>query len=166
MKSKITIFLLISLINITSGFSHPYFVSSTEVRIHPDTKTFDVSCSMFTEDLETALKSIYSNKSDIKKDIGAKELLEIIFKYIDARLEIKIGGIKQPYSLIGCENQEESTWCYLEGKFSGDSKTVGITNSILFDFLEAQTNMVHVYWGEERQSHKLNNPDKTVEFVF
>jgi len=121
---------------------------------------------MFTEDLESALKSIYSNKSDIKKDIGVKELLDIIYKYIEARLEIKIGEEKQSYSLIGCENQEESTWCYLEGKFTSDSKTVNITNSLLFDFLEAQTNMVHVYWGEERQSTKLNNPNKTAEFVF
>jgi hypothetical protein len=141
-------------------------VSSTEIHIHPESKSFDISCSMFTEDLESALKSIYANKSDIKKDIGARELLDIIFKYIEAHFELKIGGEKQSYTLIGCENQEESTWCYLEGKFTVESKTVAVTNSLLFDFLEAQTNMVHVHWGEERKSTKLNNPNKTAEFVF
>lgn len=147
-------------------YSHPYFVSSTEIHIHPETQSFDISCSMFTEDLESALKSIYANKSDLKKDIDARELLDMIYKYLDARLEIRIGGEKQIYQLVGCENQEESTWCFLEGKLTNNSKSVHVVNSVLFDFLEEQTNMVHVYWEEERQSSKLNNPNKTAEFVF
>jgi hypothetical protein len=166
MKGKITIFLLIALASWIRAYSHPYFVSSTEIHIHPENKSFDVSCSMFTEDLESALKSIYANKADLKQDIGAKELLDMIYQYIQARLEIKVGGEKQTYELVGCENQEESTWCYLEGTLTSDNKSVSIVNSVLFDFLEAQTNMVHVYWGEERQSVKLNNPHKTAEFVF
>ncbi len=165
MKNKFTLFLFI-ILSISSGFSHPYFVSSTEIRIHPDKNSFDISCSMFTDDLESALKSIYANKLDIKKNIGAQELLDIIFTYVEKRLEIKIGGEKQIYTLVGCENQEESTWCYLEGKITNQTKNISISNSILFDFLDEQTNMVHVYWGDERQSSKLNNPAKTAEFNF
>jgi hypothetical protein len=166
MKNKITIFLLVALCSFTQGFSHPYFVSSTEVHIYPDKKTFDISCSMFTEDLETALKSIYSNKTDLKKNIDAKELLDMILTYIRARLELKVGGEKQTYGLVGCENQDESTWCYLEGNLTNTSAVISVSNSILFDFLPEQTNMVHVYRGEERKSTKLNNPNKLAEFVF
>jgi len=165
MKNKFTLFLFI-IVSITRGFSHPYFVSSTEIRIHPDKNSFDVSCSMFTDDLESALKSIYSSKLDIKQNIGAQDLLDMIFAYVQKRIEIKIGGEKQIFTLVGCENQEESTWCYLEGKLTNNTKNITVTNSILFDFLEEQTNMVHVYWGEERKSSKLNNPSKIVEFSF
>lgn len=165
MKNKFTLFLFI-ILSISHGYSHPYFVSSTEIHIHPDKKTFDVSCSMFTDDLESALKAVYSSKLDVRQNIGAQELLDMIFSYVEKRLEIKVGDEKQIYTLVGCENQEESTWCYLEGKLTSQHKNISVTNSLLFDFLEEQTNMVHVYWGEERKSSKLNNPGKVAEFSF
>lgn len=121
---------------------------------------------MFTDDLESALKSVYSSKLDVRQNIGAQELLDMIFSYVEKRLEIKAGGEKQIYTLVGCENQEESTWCYLEGKLTDQNKNISVTNSLLFDFLEEQTNMVHVYWGEERKSSKLNNPSNLAEFSF
>ncbi len=121
---------------------------------------------MFTEDLESAIKSLYITNTNLQKELGAKEVLELIFKYVNARLEISLGTEKQTYSLVGCENIEESTWCYLEGDLTTESKQVSIANSLLFDFLEGQTNMVHVYWDEERQSSKLGNPNKLAEFSF
>lgn len=166
MKSKFSLFFLILFALINKGYTHPYFVSITEVHINPDKKTFDISCSMFTEDLESAIKSIYITKTDLKKELGAKEVLDLIYQYINSRLIVSIGGERQNYTLVGCENQEESTWCYLEGSFSSTVKTVSISNSLLFDFLEEQTNMVHVLWNEERQSIKLNNPNKLAEFSF
>lgn len=151
---------------VNQAYAHPYFVSVTEVHLHSREKKFDVSCSMFTEDLESAIKSIYVTNTNLQKELGAKEVLDLIYKYVSVRLEINVGGEKQPYSLVGCENIEESTWCYLEGELSSTNKQVRITNSLLFDFLDEQTNMVHVYWDEERQSIKLNNPNKLAEFSF
>ena len=121
---------------------------------------------MFTEDLESAMKSIYITKTDLQKELGAKEVLDLIYKYISARFEIALDGKKQTYTLVGCENQEESTWCYLEGACTSLDGKVTITNSLLFDFLEEQMNMVHVYWNDERKSSKLNNPNKVAAFSF
>lgn len=166
MKYKVILLLLIGQCCASICQAHPYYVSTAEIYIHPESQTFDISCSMFTEDLESALRKLYSHKGDIKKNIGAEELLSIIDQYIQERLEIKVGGEKQIYKLIGCETQEESTWCFLEGELTKLVPSVIVTNSLLFDFLEDQTNMVHVHWGEERKSAKLNNPNKTVEFVF
>lgn len=166
MKSKFTLFFLVAFTCLVKTYGHPYFVSVTEVHIYPEKKTFEVSCSMFTEDLETAVKSIYITKTDLQKELGAKEVLDYIYKYITARFEIYIDSQKQNYTLLGCENQEESTWCYLEGTCTSVNGKVSVSNSLLFDFLEEQTNMVHVFWNEERKSTKLNNPNKTAEFNF
>ncbi len=166
MKSKFTIFFIISLSFLIKGYAHPYFVSVTEIHIYPEKKTFEVSCSMFTEDLESAIKSLYITNTDLQKELGAKEVLDLIYKYISARFEIAIDGTPLAYTLVGCENQEESTWCYLEGKCCSVDRKVSVVNSLLFDFLEEQTNMVHVYWNEERQSTKLNNPNKVAQFSF
>jgi hypothetical protein len=166
MKGKFSVFFIILLGLLVKAQAHPYFLSVTEVHIQPQEKTFNISCSMFTEDLESAIKSIYLSNPNLHQDLGAKDVLDLIYQYITARLEISIGGKKQTYTLVGCENQEESTWCYLEGSFSTFTSPVSVVNSLLFDFLEQQTNMVHVYVGEERQSIKLNNPHKTAVFSF
>ena len=148
------------------AYTHPFFVSVTEVHIHSKEKTFDVSCSMFTEDLESAIKSIYITNTNLQKELGAREVLDLIYKYVVSHLEISVGKEKQTFTLVGCENIEESTWCYLEGNLSSDIKQVNISDSLLFDFLDEQTNMVHVYWDEERKSSKLGNPTKLAEFSF
>ncbi len=159
-------FLLVAFSFLQKNYAHPYFISVTEIHISSQKKNFEVSCSMFTEDLESAIKSVYSTQIDVKKQLNATEFLDLIYKYISARLEISIDGKKQAYTLIGCENIEESTWCYLEGSCSSLNGSVSVINSLLFDFLEEQTNMVHVYWDEERQSTKLVNPNKQAEFSF
>lgn len=166
MKSKFTIFFIISLFSGYLANAHPYFVSVTEVHINSQEKTFNISCSMFTEDLESAIKSIYITNTNLQKELSANEVLDLIYKYISARLQIAIGGQWQTYTLIGCENQEESTWCYLEGFCNNMVGQITINDSLLFDFLEEQTNMVHIYWDEERKSTKLNNPNKQAEFSF
>jgi hypothetical protein len=166
MNGKFTVFFLILLGLVTQTKAHPYFLSVTEVHIQPEEKTFNISCSMFTEDLESAIKSIYLTHSNLQKDLEAQQVLDLIYQYISARLEISFGEKKQSYTLVGCENQEESTWCYLEGSFSNFSSPISVSNALLFDFLEEQTNMVHMYVGEVRQSVKLNNPNKNAVFTF
>lgn len=166
MTGKFAILIIILFSSILQLTAHPYFVSVTEIHVSPEKKSINISCSMFTEDLESAIKSIYSIKPDLQKQIGAAEVLDYIYQYLQKRLSVKIGGESIKYTLLGCENIEESTWAYLEGAYTSESTMVEIHNSILFDFLEEQTNMVHVYWGEERQSTKLNNPNSSQKFTF
>lgn len=166
MTGRITILSIIFFVTSLRVFAHPYFVSVTEIHVNPKQQSVNISCSMFTDDLESAIKSIYRISPDLQKQLQAKEILDYIFQYLQKRLSITMGNEPLKYELVGCENIEESTWAYLEGTYSLETKSVQISNSILFDFLDEQTNMVHVYWGEERKSTKLNNPNSTYIFQF
>jgi len=162
-------FLIASVFITTFGLqlhAHPYYVSTTEIHIHRETKTFDITCSMFTEDLEFALKKLYVTNTDLQEGITMPEILNLVNTYVNERLEIRLDGSVQKFSLLGCENENESTWCYFEGSFSQFIKEVTVTNSLLFDFLNEQTNMVHVHVGAVRKSYKLANPNKLAEFSF
>jgi len=121
---------------------------------------------MFTDDLEAAIKKTLLTNTDLQKEITATQVLDIIYKYIQPRFDISFDANSTSYSLVGCENIEASTWCYLEGTFNSSATSIKITNSLLFDFLPEQTNMVHVYVDDERKSYKLNNPEKTTVFAF
>ena len=166
MKKGLGILLLLLAIGWLQAYAHPYYVSTAEIHIHPEKKSFDISCSIFTEDLEAAMKSLYLTNTDLQKELDAEQMLRLIYQYMNERLELWIGGEKQTYALVGCENQEETTWCYLEGTCSTTYGKVSVIDSVLFESQTNQTNMVHVYWDDERQSTKLVNPQKQAEFYF
>lgn len=142
--------------------AHPFFVSVTEMRSDSKKQTFTVSCRMFTDDLQTAIFKLYAHKGELDKaDGSANTVLE---KYITERIAIKVAGKDVAFTFVGYETEEEATWCYLEATtFPGTGK-VEITNKLLFDFIEGQTNLIHCYKDGVRNSYKLVQPEQYTSF--
>ncbi|MCD6066885.1 MAG: hypothetical protein K0S33_1711 [Bacteroidetes bacterium] len=149
-----------------SGF-HPYFVSTTEINYNNPGKTIEITCRMFTDNLEEALKKIYKKEVDLLHPKDKKETEKLLADYINKHLKITSNGQKLPLEIIGFEKEEDAIWAYLEIKKDISPKTVSIENSLLYDFLPNQINMVHVMVnGTSRQSSKVSNPDKKIDFSF
>lgn len=143
---------------------HPYYISVTEVRINSAKKTMSLSCKMFTDDLQNALSKLYNSKADLGKRNAKCDSL--INSYVKERLEISVGGKKAEFKYLGYEIEEEAAWCYFEANLPSDSRTVDVSSTILYDLLEAQTNFLHCFYDQEKQSYKLDNPKRTASFNF
>jgi hypothetical protein len=163
------VFLLISAISISLVFLslkpiHPYYVSVSEVRIDTVSKAVNVSCKLFTDDIQDALYRIYKTPVDLSIQSENNNLL--LETYIKERFKITIGKKAIPLKFIGYEIEEEATWCYFEfGTLESFGKVI-IVNTLLYDFLPEQTNLIHCYYNLNRKSFKLNNPDKIAQFDF
>jgi len=143
---------------------HPYYISVTEIRFDSNQKTVSLSCKMFTDDLQNALDKLYKTRANLMKK--SQEADSLISKYVKAKLEIVSGGQKADFHYLGYEIEEEATWCYFEAKLISNEKQVKIKSSILYDFIESQTNFVHCYYNNERKSYKLDNPNQSATFSF
>lgn len=143
---------------------HPYYVSVSEVRIDTVAKSVNVSCKLFTDDLQEALYRINKIPIDLsKQNDNQKKMLENYFK---ERFKLTIGNKAIPLVFIGYEIEEEATWCYFEfNKIDSFGKVV-IINTLLYDYLTEQTNLIHCYYNQQRKSYKLNNPDKLAVFDY
>ncbi|MFN7014244.1 MAG: DUF6702 family protein [Bacteroidia bacterium] len=143
---------------------HPYYVSVSEVRIDIAAKSVNVSCKLFTDDLQDALYRIYKTPIDLsKQNDNQTKMLE---SYIKERFKLTIGGKAIPLLFIGYEIEEEAVWCFLEfNKIESFGKVI-IANNLLYDFLPEQTNLIHCYYNSQRKSYKLNNPDKIAVFEY
>ena len=150
------------LLGSSSKTLHPYYISVTEIRADSKQHTMNISCRMFTDDLQNALYKIHHCKADLEK--GESQCDEALGKYISDHLQILIGGKPIALKFIGYEIEEEATWCYLEVAFSYSGETVEVHNRLLYDFLPEQTNMVHFYRDGQRKSFKLVNPEEKVNF--
>ena len=153
-------------LNRTTFSIHPYYVSVTELKHNKASQSIEISCKMFTDNVEDALKKLYNKHLDLLHPKNKQEADSLITVYVTRHLSIKIDGKILQASFLGYEKEEEAIWCYFEIKNVKQAKKINIENSLLYEYLPSQMNMMHVTVNEKRQSIKLNNPDTKAEFLF
>lgn len=145
---------------------HPYYVSVTEIKHNSKEQSVEISCRIFSDDLETALNKLGEGKVDILQAQNKAQVNSLISKYIPQHLQISINGKPVSLKFLGYERESEAIWCYFEVNAVRSVKKISISNDILFAEHEEQINMLHVTVGGERKSTKLDNPKKLAEFGF
>ena len=157
--------LLLSLCALSS-FKHPFYMSVTEFTWKEKEKSLSTSVKMFTNDLEEALSKSTGKKVDLINGTNKAELNQWITDYIKKRLSIKVNGQSLNFQFIGFEREEDAIWSYIEYKNCPKPKKVSIENSLLYDYINTQINIVHFEAAANKKSSKVNKPEKRVDFEF
>ena len=145
---------------------HPFYVSITEIRHDAAQQELEISCRIFSDDLERALKAQYKTNLDIIHPADRKAVDGFIAGYIAKHLHLVIDGKPVTLHYMGYQIEEEAAWCFLEVKQIPSVKKVRIVNDILYAEHPEQINMLHVIVKEERKSTKLSNPEQEANFQF
>jgi hypothetical protein len=145
---------------------HRFYLSLTEVHVDTKKHTLNISCKMFTDDLETALNKNNSKKIEISGTSKSKELDGLLIDYLNKNFKINVDGKLLKLKYVGFEIENDGIWCYMEVTGFTGKGNVAVYDSLLYDDFPEQSNLVNFYWDEESKSAKLSNPDKMVEFKF
>ncbi len=145
---------------------HPFFVSVTEIKQNPANHSIEISCRMFYDDLEKALKKQYHVQLDIVKPKDKVQINKLINDYIKKHLLIRVDGKALNLNFVGYEIQEDGAWSYFEVKGINAVKEVQVHDDLLFEQHPEQINMMHVIIGNQRKSTKVDNPDADASFSF
>ena len=148
-----------------TGKPHPFYLSVTDIKYNEKNKSLEVACKMFTNDLEGALKKTTGKKVDILNTKDKKEVEKILFDYINKRLTVNLNGKTQTLKYIGYEKEDDVIWTYMEIEKCVKPKQLNISNSLLYDFLKEQINLVSFEIAGDKQSSKVSNPDKEIKFT-
>lgn len=148
------------------GGHHPIFVSVTEIGHNAVNKTLEISCKIFTDDFETALRKQNSKKIDLLDANFKSAMNPLVDNYIQKHLSIIADGKPVSMQFIGFEQQEEGIISYYEVKNIATVKKIDVTDNILYEYKSEQMEIVHVMVNGERKSSRLNNPDEKVSFQF
>lgn len=149
-----------------SGSHHPIFVSVTEIEHNAADKSLEISCKIFTEDLESTLRKVYNTKVDLLDVRNKPAMNTLVSDYVKKHLVINVDGRVANLQFIGFEQQEEGIVSYYEVKNIDRVKKVMVTDNILYEYYNQQMGIIHVKVNGERKSSRLNNPDTRAEFVF
>lgn len=145
---------------------HPFYIAVTEIKLNTSDKTLEVSCKMFADDLEQIIEKNNHAELDISSDRDKASFDKYIPAYIRNHLAVAIDGKMGKLSYIGFEKDKESAYCYFQVENVSSLKKLDVFDSLLHDFTADQINIIHVIVNGNRQSTKLDYPQKNASFSF
>ena len=145
---------------------HPFFVSLTEVQHNEKAKRLEVSCKVFSNDLEAALEKNYRTQIDILKPGDRARIEPLIRDYLQKHFQVLVDSKPVSFQFLGYEIEEDAAWCYLEASKVNQVTRIEVKNDVLFAEHPTQTNLLHVTVKGRRQSTKLDNPESKASFNF
>ena len=145
---------------------HPLYISVTELKHNPKDKILEVSCKMFTNDLETALEKMAKVHVDLAaaKDKAASD--KLIEEYVERHLRLKLDGKPVLLHFVGSEKENDGTWSYFQVNDVPAVKRIDVVNDLLYDSFNQQIGIVHVTVGGQRKGTRLDYPDANASFAF
>ncbi|GEO08058.1 hypothetical protein SAE01_05540 [Segetibacter aerophilus] len=129
-------------------------------------KSFEVSCKMFAEDIEEVLKQNYKTAVDLGNDKLQSQNNNLMNDYLAKHISFNINSKALNFKFVGFEKEKESVYCYLEVVNVPAIKKLSVTNSILYDFKKEQINIIHVLVNGKRESTKIDYPQNQANFNF
>ena len=145
---------------------HPLFISVTEIEFNSTNKALQITCKIFIDDFETALRKKYNTKVDLIDEKFKTAMNPLVNDYIQKHLSIITDGKPASLQFLGFEQQEEGIISYYEAKNVAQVQKMEVVNNILYEYQSQQMGIIHVMVNGERKSTRLNNPDSTVSFMF
>lgn len=145
---------------------HPFYLSMTELRYQAQNRTLEISVRIFSDDLEKALKNqchcfvdILNPEKQAVNDVHLKN-------YLNKHLQIYLNGKRVEAEWLGFENEQESTWAYLEVKNVPKGVNILIMNDILYELLNEQVNLVRFKSNGMDKTWQLRKPEQRVEIIW
>ncbi len=145
---------------------HPFYLSVTELNYDDKEKNIQISCKIFIDDFEKTLRSTLKTEIDLIHPKNRPLTEKHINDYLQKHLLLKVNFKNVQYHCIGYEIEEEAAWCYFESDKIETPYKFEITNSILYESLTDQINIVHAIVNGKRKSAKIGFPEKLVQFEF
>lgn len=145
---------------------HPLYISVTEINHNAKDKILEVSCKVFTNDLETVLEKAAGVKVDLSsvKDKAAND--KLIAAYVERHLRLKLDSKAAALHFVGSENEEDGTWSYFQVNDVPAVKRIDANNDLLYEGFSQEINIMHVTVGGQRQSTRLDYPAANASFQF
>lgn len=150
----------------TGAGTHPIYVSVAEIEYNSKGKTLEVSCKLFTDDFEKALRAEYKTHVDLINPTSRAAMDKLVNDYVQKHFTVSLDGKPVTLKYLGYEQIEEGIYSYYEAANISQPKSINIFNNLLYAYHEQQMGLMHVTINGNRKSTKLNNPDSKATVSF
>ena len=129
---------------------HNFYVSTTSVRYVPNENSFQITTQVFLDDFESALR--LNNNIRLTPDSSQVKIDSLIEDYFRKNIIFKAQGEKMNFDFLGKVYKSDVLVAYMELKMDTIESSLSIKNTILFDYLRDQKNIIHLKLASKRKS--------------
>lgn len=124
------------------GQAHVFHTSLTRIDYNSEAKTAEISLRVFINDLEDALSRQSGKRINLERDNA--EAIRVFNEYISkgALVLRDKNGKNLELKVLGFEAQNDMTYCFIEADAPDGLEEISVKNTIFFDFLDNQTNII------------------------
>lgn len=124
---------------------HPMHVSVTEIEFDEKSKALEMTMRIFADDLETTMRKRFNRPTlDIMSPPQDLTIDQMMSAYITEHYKISLDNKIQRPHYLGHERDGDAFVFYIEVTGVKKWKTITITNDVLHEMFDDQSNMVHV----------------------
>jgi hypothetical protein len=145
---------------------HPFYLSVTDLNYNAPEKALQGTVKIFVNDFEGALKKFSGKPVDLIHPKDSMQTRKLIGTYLSKKLSVTVNGTPKTVEVIGFEHESENIWVYIEVPGCGNPRTIGVENTLLFEYLKEQINIVQLEINGHRKSSRLVNPQSHADFTF
>ena len=150
---KFLVFFILPLFAFTSV--HKYYLSVTEVEYVQEKKAVQIISKIFIDDFENLLRERY-DKQILLADKNEQKTTDIyIEKYLTEKVKIKINDKDADFNFIGKQFDNDVITCYLEIEHVKSITSFEISNTVLFDMIDDQQNIIKTNINSQKKSYVL-----------
>lgn len=146
---------------------HPIHISVTEIEYNEKVKALQIITRIFIDDLESAVRSrTQQPELDILHPPKGLTTEELLSGYLKDHFKIKLDGKDQKMNFLGYEEENFAFVCYIEIENVKDFKVAEVTNTVITDLYDDQSNLVHITYKGPIKSTRLMRDKPSDKFTF
>ena len=153
MMNRILAYSLFAWVLFVKATIHPYYVSTMEIDYRPNRSALQITIRVFTDDWQLMINTVYDQDLRLDPDSDAAQTVIHSSDYLQKEIELKLNDNKVQPVFLGREYQDDQIVFYLEIKDVAEVKTLTVSNSILFEVLDGQQNIVRIKTPIKRKSY-------------
>ena len=153
MMNRILAYSLFAWVLFVKATIHPYYVSTMEIDYRPNRSALQITIRVFTDDWQLMINTVYDQDLRLDPDSDAAQTVIHSSDYLQKEIELKLNDTEVQPVFLGRDYQNDPIVFYLEVKDVAELKTLAVSNSILFELLEGQQNIVRIKTPTKRKSY-------------
>ncbi len=123
-------------------FTHKFYISKSIIEFNSRTQQFEITCKMFTDDVELALSQQHGKAIHLGTAEEINEADAVMESYMKQHFSMVIDGVAAEWRWVGKEVENDLTYCYMELYRTPDFRSMSVTNDILVASFPEQQNIV------------------------
>jgi hypothetical protein len=146
---------------------HPIHLSITEIDFNEKSKALQITSRIFIDDLELSIRNrIGDEELDLLEPGGGRNTDELVKAYLAEMMKVKVDRKAVKMNYLGHEIEGPAMICYIEIENIRKFNTIEVTNKVILETHDDQSNLVNVNYKDKVKSLRLTNDEPTGSITF